>query len=174
MIESNSQRKSRPGAPGDEIQFRPIHPDEDAEFLYQLYASTRMDELAATGWTDAQKEAFLRMQFHAQTTQYAENYATSEFLLILKNGQPIGRFYIGRWEREFRIIDIALLPEHRNAGIGGRIMRDFLEEARTAGKPVRIHVEKNNPAMHLYQRLGFRTIQDKGVYDFMERSPDKS
>jgi ribosomal protein S18 acetylase RimI-like enzyme len=42
-----------------------------------------------------------------------------------------------------------------------------MDEAAAAGKAVTIHVEKNNPAMRLYRRLGFRTEEDKGVYDLM-------
>lgn len=173
MTEPIADTPSRRDSGGDDVQFRPIQA-EDEEFLYRLYASTREEELAPTGWTNEQKEAFLRMQFEAQSKQYRETYASSQFSIILKRGEPIGRWYVGRWKSEFRIIDITLLPEHRNSGIGGRLMRDFLAEAGQAGKPVRIHVEKNNPAMHLYHRLGFQTIKDKGVYDLMEWSPDAS
>ena len=66
------------------------------------------------------------------------------------------------------MIDIALLTEHRSAGIGGQIMEEVLDEAAAAGKPVRIHVEQNNPAMRLYNRLGFRKIGNTGIYDLME------
>jgi microcystin-dependent protein len=63
---------------------------------------------------------------------------------------------------------IALLPEHRRAGIGTKLLRTLQNEARTAGKTLTIHVEKFNPALRLYQRLGFRQIEDKGVYLFLE------
>ena len=85
---------------------------------------------------------------------------------------PIGRLYIDRSEDEIRLIDIALLPEHRGKGIGGSLMRQTLDEARLAGKPVRIHVEHNNPARRLYDRLGFRPVEDQGVYDLLEWRPE--
>ena len=47
-------------------------------------------------------------------------------------------------------------------------MGDLLVEAARANVTVFIHVEKNNPALRLYDRLGFRAIEDKGVYLFME------
>lgn len=149
------------------ITYRPITA-EDEEFLYRLYASTREEELSQTGWDEAQKETFLRMQFHAQHEHYQTYYANAQFQLILFDGEPIGRLYVARWENEIRLIDIALLLAHRHRGLGSRIIKDILVEAAQAGLPVRIHVEKFNPALRLYERLGFRPIEDKGVYWFME------
>ena len=84
---------------------------------------------------------------------------------------PVGRLYVARWQDEIRIVDIALLPPYRNTGLGTTILRDLLAEAAVAHKPVRIHVEKFNPALRLYERLGFVPIADKGVYLFMEWTP---
>lgn len=145
---------------------------EDEVFLYQVYASTRQEELAPLDWDDAQKEAFLRMQFAAQDRFYREQFAGADFLIILADRRPIGRLYVDRRDDEIRIVDIALLPEHRNAGIGSALLNDLLDEAARQRKPVRIHVERFNPALHLYERLGFTRIGDNGVYCLMERSPD--
>lgn len=154
----------------DSITLRPIRP-EDEPFLYEVYASTRQQELATVPWSDAQKAAFLRMQFDAQHQCYHETYLGAEFRIILRGEQPVGRLYVHRRPDELRIVDIALLPEHRRAGIGGALLRELLAEADRAGKPVRIHVEHFNPAMHLYERLGFKRIGDTGVFYFMERLP---
>ena len=150
------------------IRFRPITLG-DEPFLSQVYASTRLDELAVTDWTDEQKVAFLQMQFVAQHKFYQENYTDTDFLVILQDDTLIGRLYVARWKEEIRIVDIAILPAYRRSGIGTTILRDLLAEADAAGKPVRIHVERENPALRLYQRLGFVMIEDKGVYLFMER-----
>lgn len=150
------------------VTFRPICPNDQA-FLSQVYASTRLDELAVTDWTDEQKTAFLQMQFVAQHKFYQDNYIDTDFLLILHDGTPVGRLYVARWPDEIRIVDIALLPACRGTGVGTTILRDLLAEADAAGKPVRIHVERENPALRFYQRLGFVMIEDKGVYLFMER-----
>ena len=152
------------------VHFRPIRPD-DAAFLYEVYASTRSEELAVVDWNEAQKAAFLSMQFTAQHQFYQEHYTKTDFLIILRDAVPVGRLYVARWQDEIRIVDIALLPPYRNAGIGTAILRDLLAEAAVAHKPVRIHVEKFNPALRLYERLGFTPIADKGVYLFMEWSP---
>src|SRR5262249_54460682 len=130
---------------------------------------TRIEELAVTDWNEEQKAAFLQMQFAAQHKFYQENYTGTDFLVILQNDTPVGRLYVARWKDEVRIVDIALLPAYRRSGIGTMILRDLLSEADVVGKPVRIHVERDNPALRLYQRLGFVIIEDKGVYLFMER-----
>jgi len=134
-------------------------------------ASTRTEELALVDWDEAQKAAFLHMQFAAQHQFYQEHYAKTDFLIMLRDAVPVGRLYVARWQDEIRIVDIALLPPYRNAGIGTTILRDLLTEAAVAHKPVRIHVEKFNPALRLYERLGFAPIADKGVYLFMEWAP---
>ena len=88
----------------------------------------------------------------------------------MRGGEDIGRLYIERWPSQHRIIDIAFLPEHRGRGYGEPLLRDLMDEAAAAGKDVSIHVEKHNPAMRLYRRLGFATCEDKGVYDLMRWS----
>jgi ribosomal protein S18 acetylase RimI-like enzyme len=152
------------------ITLRPIQ-DADRDFLQRLYASTRAEELAATGWSAARQVAFLEMQFEAQTRAYRENYPDQDYRVIERGGEPIGRLYLNRGPRELRIVDIALLPEHRNAGIGTRLLRDVLAEADAAQIPTTIHVEKPNRALRLYTRLGFTPVQDVGAYWLLERRP---
>lgn len=150
-----------------EITFRPIT-DDDLPFLSRLYASTREEELSVTPWSDDEKRTFLTQQFEAQHRHYREYYADASFDVLLVDGEPAGRLYVSRWSDEIRIVDVALLPEYRNRGIGGRVLEDLLDEGRRTGKAVSIHVEKNNPALRLYERLGFEPIEDKGVYLLME------
>jgi ribosomal protein S18 acetylase RimI-like enzyme len=145
--------------------------DKDTEFLYRLYASTRAEEMALVDWTEDQVEQFLRMQFQAQHTYYHEQFKQAAFDVIEQNDIAIGRLYVDRREQEIRIIDIALLPEYRGWGIGGAIMQALIDEAVGSNRSVSIHVEHNNPAMHLYQRLGFRHVSDEGVYFFMKWEP---
>lgn len=140
----------------------------DEPFLCRVYASTRREELAPTGWSDEQKDEFLESQFRAQHAWYRAHYADASFDVILASGVPAGRLYVRRAADEIRLVDIALLPEFRRSGIGTSLLRELQEEARAAGVPLRIHVEKMNPAMGLYGRLGFRKLEDRGVYDFLE------
>ena len=153
------------------VTLRPIR-EEDMEFLLRLYATTRADEMAmVVDWTDEQKEWFVRSQFQAQHAWYQEHYGDAQFDLLLLDGVPAGRLYVHRRAVEIRLIDISLLSELRGRGIGSTLLRELMIEAEAAGKPLTIHVEKYNPAMHLYLRLGFRPIEDRGPYDLMEWKP---
>ena len=148
------------------FRIRPITPEDDA-FLARVYASSRAEELAVTGWPDELKADFCRRQFDAQSAYYASNYPGASFQIIERDGWPVGRLYVDRWEKEIRIVDITLLPEFRGSGIGTKLLRGLQREARAARKSLTIHVERFNRALTLYQRLGFEQVEDKGVYLLM-------
>jgi ribosomal protein S18 acetylase RimI-like enzyme len=149
------------------VALRPIGP-ADETFLYEVYASTRQAELAPVPWDDDQKAAFLRMQFSAQHQYYQEHYPTAAFDVILVAGQPAGRLYVHRGPDELRIVEIAILPPWRNRRVGTHLIGALQAEAALARKPLRIHVERLNPALSLYERLGFQPIEDRGVYLLLE------
>src|ERR1700704_4763188 len=123
------------------ISLRPITP-EDVSFLAGVYASTRAEELAVTGWSEEEKAVFCRRQFDAQSAHYRENYPGASLQIIERDGISIGRLYVAHWEREIRIMDIALLPEYRGSGTGTQLLRELQEEARLSGKSLTIHVER--------------------------------
>lgn len=156
------------------LTFRPIRP-EDHDFLHRLYASTREEELATVvDWTAEQKAAFVRQQFEAQHRHYQTYYPEASFDLVLLDGEPVGRLYVARWTREIRLVDIALVPAARGRGLGTALLRDLLAEGERSGKAVSIHVERFNPALRLYRRLGFREIEEKGPYFLMEWRPPET
>jgi ribosomal protein S18 acetylase RimI-like enzyme len=155
------------------VTLRPVAPG-DEPWLARIYASTREEELAQVAWEPGQREAFLALQFDAQRRYYREVYPEADYQLILRGGHPAGRLYVNRGAEEIRIVDIALLPEHRNAGIGTALLRGLMAEAATAGKPLTIHVERFNPALRLYARLGFRPVADRGVYLLLSWGPGET
>ena len=144
----------------------------DLPFLETLYASTRLEEVASTGWPEAEQREFLSQQFTAQHAHYLQHYPDADWLIVKFERKRIGRLYLERWPTQHRIIDIALLPDYRGQGFGAAMMQDVMDEARDAGKDVSIHVEKQNPAKRLYERLGFEAVEDKGVYDLMKWLPN--
>jgi GNAT superfamily N-acetyltransferase len=152
------------------VELRPVEAS-DERFLRCVYASTRAEELALVPWDEGQKEAFLRWQFDAQDRWYRRQYAAATREIVLIDGAPAGRLYIHRETDEILIVEIALLPQHRGNGAGTSLLHDLLTEAEGAGKRVRIHVERFNPALRLYDRLGFSVIEDDGVYLTLERGP---
>lgn len=155
------------------LNYRPIE-QNDIPFLTKVYRSTREPELDVSGWTEEEKEKFIEFQFNAQHSYYTNSYKDAEFLVIVKNKTDIGRLYLWRTENQIRIMDIALLPEFRNQGIGTKILRELIRESEESGKKLNIHVEYYNPALKLYERLGFKKTDDTGVYYFMERLPEKA
>jgi GNAT superfamily N-acetyltransferase len=161
---------SRKGEGKRRIELRRALP-QDRLFLRGVYAGVRMDELALTDWDEAKKNAFIDMQFEAQDSYYREVYADADFLVIVEQGRPVGRLSIRCTGEEIRVIDLAVLPAFRNRGIGASLLGDILARASTQGVPVTIHVERMNPALRLYDRLGFVIAEDKGVYLFLRWSP---
>jgi ribosomal protein S18 acetylase RimI-like enzyme len=145
--------------------------DADRGFLVDLYAGTREEELAHVGWDDAAKRAFIEHQFNAQDHHYRTHYPGATLDVIEVEGEPAGRLYVHRGKSDIRIMDIAVAPQFRGRGIGSTLLRDLIAEADASGRKLSIHVEMNNPARSLYDRLGFIPVGEHGVYVLMERAP---
>ena len=145
---------------------RPTVPG-DREFLYRVYAGTRLEELAQLGWQPQQQEGFLHMQFEAQDRHYHEHFPAAEFNVLRAGDADAGRLYLDRGPDEILVLDIALLPLFRRCGLGSSILRWVLQEARQSGLTVALHVECNNPALQLYLRLGFEEVDEHGIYKLL-------
>ncbi len=150
-----------------DITLRPVKEIDDP-FLLKLYASTRASEMALVDWSEEQKNQFLNMQFNAQKSYYLTNYQEARFEVIQWNNTSIGRLYVEEWTDQIRIIDVSLLPDYCNQGIGTYFLKMIMNRANKITKAVSIHVEQNNPAMILYKRLGFKKVDEHSVYDLME------
>jgi len=136
----------------------------DEEFMIAVYASSRADEMAMTGWNLEQQDAFLRMQFDAQRRSYLMQLPNAQYWVIRRDEIAVGRLILDRMPEEIHIVDIALLPEFRRLGIGSALMKAIMEEASEAAKAVRLHVERFNPALRWYQRLGFGVVNSGPIY----------
>jgi ribosomal protein S18 acetylase RimI-like enzyme len=145
------------------VTLRPVCSDDES-FLLNLYRSVHEQTFSSLDMSVEQKTELLRMQFNAQQTQYRSQFPIAKFDVILSNEKPIGSLFTLRGPEEFVLIDISLLPEHRNGGIGGRLVTSLIQQANDARKPLQAHVLKNNPAWHLWQRLGFEEVDEDGMY----------
>lgn len=143
----------------------------DYDFMRRLYHAGREEEMKHFPFDEAQKRAFLDQQFAAQYEHYGIHYPTCERNIVEVDGRPIGRIWIDEWKDEIRLVDIALMPESRGTGIGTKLIEDVLARAIAARKPVTIHVEGFNPALRLYQRLGFQQVDTNGIYFLMKWMP---
>jgi len=145
---------------------------EDGPFLESLYASTRSAELAMTSWPETQQRAFLSQQHRAQHAFYRAHNPDAEWLILEREGEPVGRLYLAEGASALRIIDISLVPSVRGQGIGRAIVADLIDAASAVRKPVSLQVEKHNPARRLYERLGFAPRMDHGIYVELEWRPE--
>lgn len=148
--------------------------EADRDFLLSVYASTREEELAQVSWEEGAREAFLEHQFSAQDHHYRTNYPGATLDVIEVAGEPAGRLYVHRGPDEIRIMDIALVPAFRGRGIGTGLLGELMDEAGSSGRALSIHVEVNNPARRLYERLGFEPAGEHGVYVLMRWGQPKT
>ena len=156
---------------GGTVELRPVSSSDD-QFLLAVYASTRADELAQAEWADGQQEMFLRWQFDLQRREYDTRFPDTDYRVITIDQQPAGRIWIGIDNEQIRLLDIALLPEFQNRGVGTALLERLKSEAQSAGKALRHMVfVLNNNADRFYERLGFKKIEDFGAYKHMEWRP---
>lgn len=154
-------------SPLDNVSLRPERPD-DEPVLYEIYVSTRQEELDRANWNEASKRAFLQMQFQSMRQGYAARFPAAEFALIVHDDSVLGRAVIHRSDEEIRLVDLALLQQHRNQGIGTWLIGNLRSEAQKTGRPLRLSVFADSPAIRLYERLGFREVETTPPYHQME------
>ena len=145
------------------LSLYPVRPS-DEPFLYLTFASTRTAEMALTGWNADQQEAFLRMQYEAQRRSYLLQLPDAEYWVIRRHETAVGRLILDRKPEEIHIVDIAILAEFRGQGIGSTLMQAIMMDASEGAKAVRLHVERCNPALGWYERLGFSVVNSGPVY----------
>jgi GNAT superfamily N-acetyltransferase len=153
---------------GGNVLLRPVTAEDD-EFLLAVYASSREEELAQVVWPEGQKEAFVLWQFQMQRREYDARFPEARYDVILVDGRPAGRIWVGTDDEQIHLLDIALLKEVQNRGVGTVLLRRLMDEAAGANKLLRHMVfVLNNDAYRFYERLGFVVIEDVGAYKQME------
>jgi len=152
---------------------RPATAADDA-FLLRVYAGTRADELALTGWDEARCQAFVTMQYRAQAAHYRVHWPDAEQSVIeLRDAHEVvhdvGRLWLHRRPDALHLLDVALLPAWRERGVGSALLLALMDEAASRGRGLTIYVENGNPARRLYDRLGFRPegLSAGGIHQFM-------
>ncbi len=154
-----------------EVSTRPERLPDDGDFLLSVYVSTRRQELTGLGWTEKQQDAFIGMQFDAQTRQYRESFPDATYSVICVDREPAGRLIVNHASDQILIIDIALLPKFRRTGAGSELVRRLLEQADAVHLPVRCHVLQDSTARRFWEHAGFTAQGRDGVYMAMERAP---
>ncbi|MEN6462757.1 MAG: GNAT family N-acetyltransferase [Syntrophomonas sp.] len=149
------------------VETRLSSAEQDDPFFFAVYASSRQQEMASWGWCDKDQLQFLRMQFQCQQQSYKQQYPHLENRIILSGNILAGRILIEKTTNEIILVDITLLPEFQNQGIGTHLLKKIQKKA-DAGIPVRLTVMDGNPARRLYERLGFKVTGCSELHTFME------
>jgi len=153
---------------GGTVELRPVSESDD-DFLLSVYGSTRADELAQVEWPEGQKEMFIRWQFSLQRREYDTRFPDAEYCVIVIDQQPAGRIWVGTDNEQIRLLDIALLPQFQNRGVGTALLQRLMARAKNEAKALRHMVfVLNNNADRFYERLGFKQIEEFGAYKHME------
>ncbi len=153
---------------GGNVVLRPVTAEDD-EFLLAVYTGSREDELAQVQWAEGQKEAFVRWQFEMQRREYDARFPDARYEVIVVDGCPAGRIWLGTDDEQLHLLDIAILKEFQNRGVGTLLLRRLMDEASGADKLLRHMVfVLNHDALRFYERLGFVVIEDIGAYKHME------
>jgi GNAT superfamily N-acetyltransferase len=153
------------------ISLRPAT-TEDRELLLTVFKSSRGEDLRELGWDEDRVGEFLDMQFEAQQRLDQNEYQQADHQIVLSADKPAGRLTVERRDHEIRCVEVALLPAHRNTGIGTFLIRQLQDEARLANKPLRLGVIRFSRAVGLFARLGFVRTSETGTHFQMEWLPD--
>ncbi len=144
---------------------------DDTSFLVRLYRDTRYREVSAWGWPREQQEQFLRMQFNAQQKSYEAAFPDAVNRIVLREEVPIGRLLTSQEAESMRLIDIALIEEQRQQGIGTHLLRTLLQQCEARGCILHLNVAHGSPAVRFYQRMGFLQVGGDPMYLQMEWTP---
>ncbi|MFD2673527.1 GNAT family N-acetyltransferase [Marinicrinis sediminis] len=155
---------------GERVNIQQIEACDDA-FYYEVYASTRAEEISAWGWPELQSQHFLHMQFQFQQRSYEMQYPNLARYIVMVDEERAGRLYLAREEQRWVLVDLSLLPAYRGLGVGTQLLKNIQDEAALAGREVELQVRRENPARRLYERTGFTyTGEDELSYRMCWRS----
>lgn len=155
--------------------------DDDREFLLHVYECSRETELSMVPWDEKLKRAFVEHQFDAQTAHYSSTYpaARHDIVILAESEERVGRLYVNRSPTRISILDITILPQYRQRGIGSSLIAEMIQEASRANLEVQVYVETFNPSLQFFKSRGFAVEDDDGmnfrlVWRLVEKQLDKS
>lgn len=147
--------------------------ENDSEFFMKLFAEIKSSELQLNTWPEPIRTQMINMQFNAYESYMNVEFPDNKDYLILYQSAKAGRLQLNTDEMGIRIINISLSPPYRNKGIGAKIINDLTLEANQKNKPIFLDVDKINPALNLYSRLGFKIVLENEIKFTMAYTPEK-
>jgi ribosomal protein S18 acetylase RimI-like enzyme len=142
--------------------------DADASFLEMVYADSRREELASLGWSREQENAFFKMQFELQSRAYKMQFPDADFHIVELENKPVGRLIVWRSEKEVRLVDVSVLSEFRNRGIGSLLIEKLKSEIGSNRVLLLRVLKTNSGAKRLYERYGFVVTEETDLHFTMQ------
>jgi GNAT superfamily N-acetyltransferase len=142
------------------ISFRPARP-EDFDYCAKLYFAGMERTIGQLG-----------LDMAAQATSFRQRWDLTQVRIITFDGSDIG------WVQSTAQDDVHFLAQlfvdapFQRQGIGTEAMNCIIAEAAREGRAVTLGVVKANPALRLYERLGFHVTHEDDRKFYMRREPD--
>lgn len=133
----------------------------DEPFVRRLILDTVAAELSAALWPEPMRSHLLGIQYGGRRQSLKANFPGATTSIIQANGTDAGWTVTATLPDELRLVEVIVAPELRGRGIGSTVIRELLAAAAANGKPLRLYVNATNrQALALYERLGFRRIDE--------------
>jgi ribosomal protein S18 acetylase RimI-like enzyme len=140
------------------LSLRPVE-RADEPLLVQIFAESHCAGFELLGLEPGALAGLIRMQFQARQAQYRAHPAAAEYLMCAGTAQDeivLGSCWLSDTAEQLRVLDIAVLVEHRRRGVARTVLTELCARAAAEAKPVRLSVwHENHPARELYRALGF-------------------
>jgi ribosomal protein S18 acetylase RimI-like enzyme len=140
------------------LSLRPVE-GSDEPLLLRIFAESHCAGFELLGLEPAALDGLIRMQFQARQAQYRMHPGATDYLICrnVDHGEAVlGGCWLSDTAEQVRVLDIAVLTEHRRRGVATTVLAQLCAQAAIAGKPVALSVwHENAPARELYRALGF-------------------
>ncbi len=153
-----------------DYQLRP-RKSEDDKFVIKLFCEHKVKELNAEQWPEVMRLQFCNIQYLAFNRSIIQKFYNLEDNIITTEAKPIGRIILAKTKSQINIIYLSLLSEFQNKRVGKKVINTLINEAKLNQKNILLQVSKENPAFHLYKKLGFKVRSDDSVKYQMVYSP---
>ncbi len=104
----------------------------------------------------------IRMQYQAQKQGYQQDYPDADYYVIEWQGEACGRLILDQRKTQLQVVDIAVLKQRRNHGIGSAIFNYLQQQSRAKQQILYLNMNPNNQGLkRFYQRLGFKKAKQQ-------------
>lgn len=147
--------------------------NEDRRARYRLMEASPSDEawleqLRRDAYEDLYQATWGEWDEARHQRQFSECMKRGGISIIEMDETRIGMVQLCRLADAIEVCELQIEPRHQNQGLGTSVLLDIMSAAREQRKCVRLSVgRKNEKALRLYERLGFRTIERSDTHEHM-------